>query len=57
VKEALQREAQRFIDMAEQAGDLIHNRPLAQHQTTILAVSATIERCRQHMKGAADDAF
>lgn len=56
VKEALQREAQRFIDMAEQAGDLIHNRPLAQHQTTILAVSATIERCRQHMEDAKDDA-
>jgi integrase len=56
VKEALQREAQRFIDMAEQAGDLIHNRPLAQHQTTILAVSATIERCRQRTGGAADDA-
>lgn len=56
VKEALQREAQRFIDMAEQAGDLIHNRPLAQHQTTILAVSATIERCRQHSEDAADDA-
>ncbi|MBH3404681.1 site-specific recombinase [Pseudomonas glycinae] len=56
VKEALQREAQRFIDMAEQAGDLIHNRPLAQHQTTILAVSATIERCRQRTEGAADDA-
>jgi len=55
VKEALQREAQRFIDMAEQAGDLIHNRPLAQHQTTILAVSATIERCRQHMEDANDD--
>ncbi len=57
VKEALQREAQRFIDMAEQAGDLIHNRPLAQHQTTILAVSATIERCREHTEGAADDAI
>ena len=56
VKEALQREAQRFIDMAEQAGDLIHNRPLAQHQTTILAVSATIERCRQQTEDAADDA-
>lgn len=56
VKEALQREAQRFIDIAEQAGDLIHNRPLAQHQTTILAVSATIERCRQHTEDAADDA-
>ncbi|WP_252959140.1 site-specific recombinase [Pseudomonas simiae] len=56
VKDALQREAQRFIDMAEQAGDLSHNRPLAQHQTTILAVSATIERCRQHTEGAADDA-
>ncbi|CAI8817694.1 site-specific recombinase [Pseudomonas chlororaphis] len=56
VKEALQREAQRFIDMAEQAGDLIHNRPLAQHQTTILAVSATIERCRQHTENAEDDA-
>lgn len=56
VKEALQREAQRFIDMAEQAGDLIHNRPLAQHQTTILAVSATIERCRQHMEDAKNDA-
>ncbi|UIN53878.1 tyrosine-type recombinase/integrase [Pseudomonas kribbensis] len=55
VKEALQREAQRFIDMAEQAGDLIHNRPLAQHQTTILAVSATIERCRQHTEDAEDD--
>ncbi|MCP1495870.1 integrase [Pseudomonas migulae] len=57
VKEALQREAQRFIDMAEQVGDLIHNRPLAQHQTTILAVSATIERCRQHTEDAADDAL
>jgi len=56
VKEALQREAQRFIDMAEQVGDLINNRPLAQHQTTILAVSATIERCRQHTEDAADDA-
>ena len=56
VREALQREAQRFIDMAEQAGDLIHNRPLGQHQTTILAVSATIERCRQHTEDAADDA-
>nr|WP_279309858.1 tyrosine-type recombinase/integrase [Pseudomonas koreensis] len=55
VKEALQREAQRFIDMAEQAGDLIQNRPLAQHQTTILAVSATIERCRQHSEGPSDD--
>lgn len=38
VKEALQREAQRFIDIAEQAGDLIHNRPLAQHQTTMSRV-------------------
>lgn len=57
VKEALQKEAQRFIDMAEQAGDLIHNRPLAQHQTTILAVSATIERCRQQIGDAADDAL
>jgi hypothetical protein len=56
VREALQREAQRFIDLAEQAGDLIHNRPLAQHQTTILAVSATIERCRQHTEDAEDDA-
>lgn len=56
VKEALQREAQRFIDIAEQAGDLIHNRPLAQHQTTILAVCATIERCRQHAEDAEDDA-
>lgn len=56
VKDALQREAQRFIDMAELAGDLIHNRPLAQHQTTILAVSATIERCRQQTEDAADDA-
>ncbi|MEB0048784.1 MULTISPECIES: tyrosine-type recombinase/integrase [unclassified Pseudomonas] len=56
VKEALQLEAQRFIDVAEQAGDLIHNRPLAQHQTTILAVSATIERCRKHTEDAADDA-
>lgn len=46
VKGALQQEAQRFIDAAEQAGDLSHNRPLAQHQTTILAVSAVIERCR-----------
>lgn len=55
VKEALQQEAQRFIDMAEQAGDLIHNRPVAQHQTTILAVSATIERCRQLMENAKDD--
>jgi len=42
--------------LAEQAGDLIHNRPLAQHQTTILAVSATIERCRQHTEDAEDDA-
>lgn len=56
VKEALQREAQRFIDIAEQSGDLIHNRPLAQHQTTILAVSATIERCRQHTGDVEDDA-
>nr|WP_282446896.1 site-specific recombinase [Pseudomonas sp. W2Aug9] len=56
VKDALQREAQRFIDMAELAGELIHNRPLAQHQTTILAVSATIERCRQQTEDAADDA-
>ena len=56
VKDALQREAQRFIDMAEQAGDLIHNRPLAQHQTTILAVRATIERCRQHTEDTEDDA-
>lgn len=56
VKDALQREVQRFIDMAELAGDLIHNRPLAQHQTTILAVSATIERCRQQTEDAADDA-
>lgn len=56
VKEALQREAQRFIDMAEQAGDLIHNRPLAQHQTTILAVSATIERCMQYTEGDDNDA-
>lgn len=56
VKEALQQEAQRFIDVAEQAGDLTHNRPLAQHQKTILAVSATIERCRQHTEDAEDDA-
>ncbi|MFJ3681476.1 tyrosine-type recombinase/integrase [Pseudomonas sp. NPDC090208] len=56
VKEALQREAQRFIDMAEHAGDLAHNRPLAQHQVTILAVSATIARCQQHMEDAEDDA-
>ncbi|WP_213881382.1 tyrosine-type recombinase/integrase [Pseudomonas sp. dw_358] len=56
VKEALQREAQRFIDIAEQGGDLIHNRPLVQHQTTILAVSATIERCRQHTGDVEDDA-
>lgn len=56
VKDALQREAQRFIDMAELAGDLIHNRPLAQHQTTILAVSATIKRCRRQNEDAADDA-
>lgn len=56
VREALQREAQRFIDIAEQAGDLIHNRPLVQHQTTILAVSATIERCRQPTEDAADGA-
>ncbi|WP_256249845.1 tyrosine-type recombinase/integrase [Pseudomonas sp. NBRC 111124] len=56
VREALQREAQRFIDTAEQAGDLTHNRPLAQHQITILAVSATIERCRQHTEDAADGA-
>ncbi|WP_085694776.1 MULTISPECIES: tyrosine-type recombinase/integrase [unclassified Pseudomonas] len=56
VREALQLEAQRFIDLAEQAGDLIHNRPLAQHQITILAVSATIERCRQHTEDDADGA-
>ncbi|MCP2226818.1 integrase [Pseudomonas silensiensis] len=55
VKEALQREVQRFIDMAEQAGDIAHNRPLAQHQSTILAVNATIDRCRQHTENAADD--
>ena len=57
VKDALQREAQRFIDMAELAGDLTHNRPLAQHQTTILAVSATIERCRQQTEDVADDSI
>ncbi|MGF6202507.1 tyrosine-type recombinase/integrase [Pseudomonas laurylsulfatiphila] len=56
VREALQRETQRFIDTAEHAGDLSHNRPLAQHQATILAVSATIERCQQHKKDDADDA-
>ncbi|WP_207864190.1 tyrosine-type recombinase/integrase [Pseudomonas sp. 58(2021)] len=56
VREALQRETQRFIDTAEHAGDLSHNRPLAQHQATILAVSATIERCQQHQKDGADDA-
>jgi integrase len=55
VKDALQHEAQRFIDAAEQAGDLSHNRPLAQHQTTILAVSAVIERCRQHSEADGDD--
>ncbi|MEN5028957.1 tyrosine-type recombinase/integrase [Pseudomonas sp. Ps21-P2] len=55
VKEALQREAQRFIERAEQAGDLINNRPLAQHQTTILAVSATIERCRHQTAVLAND--
>lgn len=55
VKEALQREAQRFIDMAEQAGELRHNRPLAQHQATILAVTATIERCQGHMGESEDD--
>ncbi|MDN6860781.1 site-specific recombinase [Pseudomonas sp. CAN2814] len=55
VKEALQREAQRFIDMAERAGDLSHNRPLAQHQVTILAVTATIERCRKHTGGTEND--
>lgn len=56
VKEALQREAQRFIDVAEQAGELINNRPLAQHQATIIAVSATIEHCRQKMEDAGDEA-
>ncbi|WP_176776511.1 tyrosine-type recombinase/integrase [Pseudomonas sp. NFACC32-1] len=55
VKEALQQEAQRFIDLAEQAGELSQNRPLAQHQATILAVTATIERCRQHMRDADDE--
>ncbi len=55
MKEALQREAQRFIDMAERAGDLNHNRPLAQHQVTILAVTATIERCRKHAGSAEND--
>ncbi|WP_296288486.1 tyrosine-type recombinase/integrase [Pseudomonas sp.] len=49
VKEALQREAQRFIDVAEQAGEPQHNRTLAQHQATILAVTATIERCQGHI--------
>lgn len=57
VKEALQREAQRFIDMAEQAGELRHNRPLAQHQATILAVTATIERCQGHMGESEDDSI
>ncbi|EMB9880696.1 hypothetical protein Q048_00013 [Pseudomonas aeruginosa BWHPSA043] len=55
VKGALQREAQRFIDMAEQAGELRYNRPLAQHQATILAVTATIERCQGHMGESEDD--
>ncbi|HGW5372927.1 TPA: tyrosine-type recombinase/integrase [Pseudomonas aeruginosa] len=55
VKEALQREAQRFIDMAEQAGDLSHNRPLAQHQATILAAMATIARCRGHTGDTEND--
>ena len=55
VKAALQREAQRFIDAAEQSGDLTHNRPLAQHQATILAVSATIERCRDSSDEVSDD--
>lgn len=55
VKQALQREAQRFIDMAERAGDLSRNRPLAQHQVTILAVTATIERCRRHTGNSEND--
>lgn len=57
VKEALQREAQRFIDMAEQAGELQHNRPLAQHHATILAVTATIERCQGHVMESEDDSI
>lgn len=52
VRDAMQQEAQRFIDVAEQAGELSQNRPLAQHQVTILAVTATIERCRQNTGGA-----
>lgn len=55
VKEALQHEAQRFIDIAVQAGELQHNRPLAQHQATILAVTATIERCQRHKGESKDD--
>lgn len=55
VKIALQQEAQRFIDVAEQAGELSQNRPLSQHQATILAVTATIERCRQSIGDAESD--
>lgn len=55
VKEALQQEAQRFIDAAEKFGELSQNRPLAQHQATILAVTATIERCRQSTMEADSD--
>ncbi|WP_176600632.1 tyrosine-type recombinase/integrase [Pseudomonas sp. OTU750018] len=55
VKIALQQEAQRFIDVAEQAGELSQNRPLSQHQATILAVTATIERCRQSIGGVESD--
>jgi len=55
VKEALQQEAQRFIDIAEQSGELNHNRPLTQHQATILAVTATIERCRGHAEKSEND--
>ena len=55
VKEALQQEAQRFIDAAEKFGELSQNRPLAQHQATILAVTATIERCQQNTMEADSD--
>ncbi|TLX56139.1 integrase [Stutzerimonas nosocomialis] len=55
VRDALQREVQRFIDMAEDSGDLSHNRSLAQHQATILAVTATIARCGRQAEGAEND--
>ena len=46
VKKGLQRQAQYFIDIAEKAMDLEHNRPVVQLEKTIEAVDAVIERCK-----------